>query len=225
MSTRLGGAGDTVYAGTAARGLLASNDGGASWEARNAEAGKMFMGVILVDPADPQRLIAPDMSAGLMASADGGVTWKPLGGPGGAMAAAWDPTNTQRLLAVGMAESALSNDGGKTWTPLTLPEGAAAATFSPDGTNDLCRSAQRNHRCRLRQHRPGTDLEGPELSPDRATMRPLLPRLLTQPGLCPLGAWRRIPQDRRCVQDGRICANCTRADALPGTPCSAGIQG
>ena len=130
----LGGAGGTVYAGTAARGLLASNDGGGSWEARNAEAGRMFMGVILVDPADPQRLIAPDMSAGLVASADGGVTWKPLGGPGGAMAAAWDPTNTQRLLAVGMAESALSSDGGKTWTPLTVPQGAAAATFSPDGT-------------------------------------------------------------------------------------------
>ncbi|UKA68374.1 glycoside hydrolase [Arthrobacter sp. FW306-05-C] len=129
----LGGAGDTVYAGTAARGLVASKDGGASWEDRNAEAGRMIMGVILVEPSDPQRLIAP-MSAGLAASADGGVTWKPLDGPGGAMAAAWDPTNTQRLVAVGMAESALSADGGKTWTPLMLPRGAAAATFSPDGS-------------------------------------------------------------------------------------------
>lgn len=130
----LGGAGDTLYAGTVAGGLLASNDGGATWEARNDNAGQMFMGVILVDPADTQRLIAPDMSAGLVTSADGGLTWKSLGGPGGAMAAAWDPTNTERLVAVGMAESALSNDGGKTWTPLTLPQGTAAATFSPDGT-------------------------------------------------------------------------------------------
>lgn len=130
----LGGAGGTVYAGTATQGLLASNDGGANWEARNAQAGTAFMGVILVDPADPQRLIAPDMSAGLVTSTDGGVSWKRLGGPGGAMAAAWDPTNTQRLLAVGMAESAMSNDGGKTWTTLTLPQNAAAATFSPDGS-------------------------------------------------------------------------------------------
>lgn len=130
----LGGAGGTVYAGTAARGLLASNDDGTNWTVRNAQAGRMFMGVILVDPADTQRLIAPDMSAGLVASADGGVSWKSVGGPGAAMAAAWDPTNTQRILAVGMSDSALSNDGGKTWAPLTLPQGAAAATFSPDGS-------------------------------------------------------------------------------------------
>ncbi|MET3172726.1 UNVERIFIED_ORG: photosystem II stability/assembly factor-like uncharacterized protein [Arthrobacter sp. UYCu721] len=130
----LGSAGDIVYAGTTVRGLLASNDGGASWTARNTEPARMFMGVILVDPANTQRLIAPVMSTGLMTSADGGLSWTALGGPGGAMAAAWDPTNTLRLLAVGMAESALSSDGGKIWTPVTLPKGTATATFSADGT-------------------------------------------------------------------------------------------
>ena len=129
----LGGAEDTVYAGTVERGLLVSDDGGMSWTTRNAEAGKTFMGVILVDPADPERLIAPDMANGLVSSTDGGRTWIALGGPGGAMAAAWDPTNIQHLIAVGMADSAQSRDGGKTWTALTMPEGTSAATFSSDG--------------------------------------------------------------------------------------------
>lgn len=129
----LGGAGDIVYAGTPERGLLASDDGGTTWTTRNAQAGRQFMGVILVDPHDPLRLIAPDMSTGLVASADGGDTWTSLGGPGGAMSAAWDPTDTRTLVAVGMAGSALSGDSGQTWTILTLPEGTSAATFSSDG--------------------------------------------------------------------------------------------
>lgn len=129
----LGGAGDTVYAGTPERGLLVSTDGGASWATRNAQAGRMFMGVILVDPADPGRLVAPDMSAGLAASSDGGNTWTPMGGPSGAMSAAWNPTDTGTLVVVGMADSALSVDGGRTWTTLAVPDGTSAATFSPDG--------------------------------------------------------------------------------------------
>ena len=129
----LGGAGDIVYAGTTERGLLVSNDGGTTWTSRNAEAGKMFMGVILVDPTDTERLIAPDMSNGLVASTDGGLTWTAMGGPSGAMAAAWDPTDIEQLVAVGMADSALSSDGGKTWTAVTMPDGTSAATFSPDG--------------------------------------------------------------------------------------------
>ena len=129
----LGGSEEILYAGTTQGGLQVSEDGGKSWTTRNAEVGGSFMGVILVDPADPKRLIAPDMANGLVSSNDGGRTWTTLGGPGGAMAAAWDPTNTERLVAVGMAESAISSDGGETWTALTVPEGTTAAAFSPDG--------------------------------------------------------------------------------------------
>lgn len=129
----LGGAGDTVYAGTPERGLLASGDGGTTWTTRNAQAGRTFMGIILVDPHDPRRLIAPDMSTGLVTSPDGGITWTALGGPSGAMSAAWDPTDTRTLVAVGMAGSAMSGDGGQTWTILAVPEGTSAATFSSDG--------------------------------------------------------------------------------------------
>lgn len=67
----LGAAGDTVYLASPRAGLLASSDGGRSWQTRNADAGRGFMGTILVDSADPAHLIAPDMQSGLVASADG----------------------------------------------------------------------------------------------------------------------------------------------------------
>ncbi len=129
----LGGAGDAAYLASPQAGLLASSDGGTTWEPRNTAVGQGFMGTILVDPADPNRIIAPDMENGLVTSSDGGRTWAVLGGPGGAMSAAWDPTNTERLLAVGMGGGALSVNGGRTWTEMQLPGGTSAATFSTDG--------------------------------------------------------------------------------------------
>lgn len=129
----LGAAADTAYLASPQAGLLASTDGGATWQPRNAQVGQGFMGTILVDPSDPLRLIAPDMANGLVTSSDGGSSWTRLGGPDGAMAAAWDPTNTSRLVAVGMSGSAISVDAGQSWAPLEVPEGTSAATFSSDG--------------------------------------------------------------------------------------------
>ena len=129
----LGAAGDTVYLGSPQAGLMVSDDGGVTWETRDAEAGTSFMGTILVDPADPQRLLAPDMSSSLLASSDGGRTWTPLGGPAGTMAAAWDPTDIDRIVVVGMSETAISSDGGRTWRPLSVPGGTSAVAFSSDG--------------------------------------------------------------------------------------------
>lgn len=129
----LGGAGNTLYLASPSAGLLASTDGGASWQVKNAQAGRSFMGTILVDPANPARLIAPDMSAGLSTSSDGGRTWKVLGGPAGAMAATWNPTDTNQILAVGMDGGALSKDGGASWQPVTMPAGTSAVTYDPTG--------------------------------------------------------------------------------------------
>lgn len=127
----LGAAGDVAYLASPQAGLLASSDGGGTWEARNPGAGG-FMGTILVDAANPQRLLAPDMRAGLMASSDGGRSWGSLGVPD-AMAAAWDPADTRRLVAIGMNGGTASADGGRTWTPISLPTGSSAVTFSADG--------------------------------------------------------------------------------------------
>jgi len=129
----LGAAGDTVYLASPRAGLLASSDGGRSWQTRNTDAGRGFMGTILVDPADPAHLIAPDMQSGLVASADGGRSWTQLGGPGGTMAAAWDPTDNRRLVVVGMAGASSSSDGGQTWTSLSAPRGTSAVAYSADG--------------------------------------------------------------------------------------------
>jgi len=129
----LGGTGNTLYLGSPQAGLLASTDGGLSWQVRNAAAGRSFMGTILVDPTKPARLIAPDMSTGLTASADGGRTWTPLGGPKGAMAAAWNPIDPRVIVAVGMGGSARSSDGGATWQPVAVPTGTSAVAYAPDG--------------------------------------------------------------------------------------------
>lgn len=131
----LGGSGSTVYLSSPEAGLVASSDGGRSWQVRNSQAGRSFMGTILVDPANPQRLLAPDMSTGMALSTDGGRTFTSLGGPAGVMAAAWKPTDVDDIIAVGMGGGARSTDGGRTWQDLTLPKGTTAVTYSKDGAS------------------------------------------------------------------------------------------
>lgn len=129
----LGGASGVLYAGSAERGILASTDGGATWEPRNTTVGQSFMGTMLVDPNNPDRIVAPDMSGALTTSTDGGRTWTPLGGPMGAMSATWNPTDTREILAVGMNGGAISTDGGASWQEVALPAGTTAASYAEDG--------------------------------------------------------------------------------------------
>ena len=130
----LGAAAGTVYLASPKAGLLASTDGGHTWQPRNAQAGRSFMGTILVDPTNPARLIAPDMASGLVVSADGGRSFTPLGGPSGAMAAAWNPTDIKQIIAVGMSGAARSSDSGATWQPVQLPAGVSALAYDATGT-------------------------------------------------------------------------------------------
>lgn len=129
----LGGAGTTVYLASPQAGLLVSTDGGQTWQVRNRQVGRSFMGTMLVDPADTKRVVAPDMSGGIMASTDGGRTWTSLGGPAGAMAVTWKPTETNEIIAVGMSGAARSADGGATWQPIDLPPGTSAVTYDSRG--------------------------------------------------------------------------------------------
>ncbi|MBA2558723.1 MAG: hypothetical protein H0V07_02350 [Propionibacteriales bacterium] len=130
----LGAAGNSVYLASPQAGLLASSDGGVSWTLRNSSVGQGFMGTILVDPTDPNRVVAPDMQNGVVTSTDGGRSWTVLGGPGGTMSLDWDPTRLERMVAVGMGGGAVTTDGGRTWADLQLPQGTSAVTFSADGT-------------------------------------------------------------------------------------------
>lgn len=128
----LGGGAGVLYAASPSRGFLASTDGGESWEARSSEAGQGFMGAIVVDDRDPERLYAPDMQAGVVESTDGGRTWRQLGSPGMAMSVA--VAGDRELIVAGGGEAARSTDGGSTWTPLDVPADTMVVTAAPDGT-------------------------------------------------------------------------------------------
>lgn len=133
----LGAGGGVLYAASPAAGLLASNDGGRSWEVRTDRAGHGFMGRILVDPSDPEHLIASDMGAGAVESGDGGRTWDALGGVGGAMWVTWDVSDTTHLIVTGQGSAAASSDGGKTWGELEIPKGASIVEFDPHDADVL----------------------------------------------------------------------------------------
>jgi photosystem II stability/assembly factor-like uncharacterized protein len=128
----LGAAGDVLYAASPGVGLVVSTDGAATWEVRNEEVGTAFMGRILVDPEDPDHIVAPDMQAGAAESRDGGRTWDALGGIQGATWVSWNASDTDELIVAGMGQAARSTDGGKTWDALEVPQGAALVEFSPE---------------------------------------------------------------------------------------------
>lgn len=125
----LGAGGGSLYAGLPV-GFSVSTDGGRSWEVRNAEAARSFMGRILVDPSDPQRLLAPDMARGVVESRDGGKSWRSLGGPEGVSWISWDPSAT-RIIASGAGGVAESRDRGATWSDLDVPAGTGLVEVNP----------------------------------------------------------------------------------------------
>jgi photosystem II stability/assembly factor-like uncharacterized protein len=133
----LGAGGDVIYAASPAAGVLASTDQGQSWEVRTEEAGQAFMGAILIDPEDPEHLIAPDMSAGAVESTDGGRTWSALAGVQGAMWVTWDPSDTDHIIVATTGSAMESTDGGRTWEALDIPEGASMVEMSPDDPSVL----------------------------------------------------------------------------------------
>ncbi len=128
----LGGTGSVLYAASPGAGFLASTDAGETWEVRNPGVGQSFMGAMLVDPSNPERVVAPDMSAGAVESTDGGRTWRVLGGVSGAMSVSWDPTATDKIVVSGTGVAALTEDGGATWTPLAIPTGVSIVQIEPD---------------------------------------------------------------------------------------------
>ncbi|HQU69953.1 MAG TPA: exo-alpha-sialidase [Albidovulum sp.] len=84
----LGRAGDTLLAGTKPANLLASKDGGRTWErlegltnhpssgSWSPGAAGLVLHTILSDPADPKKLWIGISAAGVFASEDGGQNWE-----------------------------------------------------------------------------------------------------------------------------------------------------
>lgn len=130
-----------IYVGSPQVGVFGSNDGGRTWETRTQEAGQAFMGRILVDPEDPDHVVAPDMQAGAVESTDGGRTWRALGGVEGTMWVSWDPADTEHLVVSGRGAAAESADGGETWKPMNVPPGASIVELVPGRPGTLLAAA------------------------------------------------------------------------------------
>lgn len=129
----LGGSDEVLYASSPALGVIASSDGGRTWEVRTSEAGQAFMGSILVDPADPDHVVAPDMRSGAVESTDGGRTWRRLGGVQSATWVSWDRDGTDTLVVSTVGGAAISTDGGASWENLDVPAGASIVEVAPGG--------------------------------------------------------------------------------------------
>jgi len=80
---------DMVYAGVEDAALFRSQDGGQTWQElpalRGAKghlwqpgAGGLCLHTILLDPADPNRIVVAISAAGAFRTDDGGETWKPI---------------------------------------------------------------------------------------------------------------------------------------------------
>lgn len=124
-----GAGGSTLYAAGPAIGVIASTDGGRTWQARTNDAGQAFLGRILTGPDDDQHLFAADARSGATESTDGGRTWHSLGGPPSAL---WVSRSGTTLYVSGPEGATSSPDGGTTWEELALPTSASLVEADPN---------------------------------------------------------------------------------------------
>ena len=136
----LGAGSDVVYAGLAGLGTFASLDGGATWEERNDRVGGAFMGRIVVDPADDDHILAPDMESGIVESTDGGRSWDPLNVQGVSWVS-WDVSDSDRIIVTAQGDAAESADGGRSWDTLEIPDGVTIVEISPHDPDRLVAAA------------------------------------------------------------------------------------
>jgi photosystem II stability/assembly factor-like uncharacterized protein len=130
----LGAADKYVYMGSPQVGFLRSVNSGKSWKVVNQKFGQGFMGSMLVDPSNPLRVLAPDMSNGLVVTTDGGKSWMRYGGPEGVMSIDWNLKNPKEIVAIGMGFGAITRDDGKTWSKFSVPMGSSAIALSSNGS-------------------------------------------------------------------------------------------
>jgi hypothetical protein len=101
-------AGRTVYGVDSGTGrLMASRDGGRSWDTRDTPAGVLDLAI---DPRDAGRVVA-STERGMFGSLDGGRRWRPLQGDVGGLLA-W-PAPRSLYLVDARGQVARSTDGGR----------------------------------------------------------------------------------------------------------------
>ena len=148
-----GASADARYGATTGAGVFSGDVG--DWQVRTGDAGQSFFGRIVVDPADPQHLLAGDAQAGVAESTDGGRSWRRL--DTGLQAVTWLSANGDLsvLVASGPAGAARSDDVGRTWRPLELPEGASLVEIASDDASPLYAGRHSGERVELLVSRDG----------------------------------------------------------------------
>jgi photosystem II stability/assembly factor-like uncharacterized protein len=112
---------DTIWAGTAASGVIVSNDSGKTWRKTNGTPDNVPVSSIATDPQNLDRVYAGTVQ-GFYASRDGGRTWARRGNGlplGNYTSILIDPRNTNEIFISSSLESDggifYSSDGGMKW--------------------------------------------------------------------------------------------------------------
>ena len=150
-----GAGGGVLYGASPAAGVFASNDGGGSWQVRSEAAGPALFGRILVDPKNPEHLVAADVRSGPVDSSDGGRTWRKLGGLRAATWVSQAGPDTRALVASGPTGASRSADGGRSWSPVNLPEGGLLVEASASNPELLYAAAHQGSTAQVWMSRDG----------------------------------------------------------------------
>lgn len=138
---------DIIFIGTGDRdggdvggyGVWRSTDGGVTWAQHNTGMGNRTINEILMNPSNPDNLIAAASNSRVYRSTDGGVNWTPssvlIGNP---KDIAFHPTDPNIVYAGG-SRFFRSTDNGATFTQITMglpsPVSRYALAVSPDQPN------------------------------------------------------------------------------------------
>ncbi len=133
------GTGDRDGSDVAGYGVWRSTNGGLSWAPRNSGMGNLTINDMLMDPNNPDILIAAASNNRIYRSTNGGASWTASASLGNnPKDIAMHPTSTGIIYAAG-TRFHRSIDGGATWTQITagVPTGVQrmALAVSPDEPN------------------------------------------------------------------------------------------
>jgi len=117
-------------------GVWKSVDGGNNWFAHNSTMGNRTINELIMDPTDPDKMLASATNGYVYRTTNGGTTWTASNFTGVNLRdLTYHPTNSSIVYAAG-TEFHKSTDGGATWIEITsgVPAGAQriAIAVSPD---------------------------------------------------------------------------------------------